>query len=162
MRILTYKRTHMGDPDPSGYFGVNMCMGKVRDYEFDAVIGIGGIGAEPGREGIAGKINWIGIGPTKHPAPTKRASEVSFDHFHYLEQEGPMLETFAPNLARRLFHKGARLLLKDYSESERQEALRILEWSKSEQPKKSTGVEKFRMYPPSGCKLSKKQRKCSC
>ena len=35
MRILTYKRTHTGDPDPSGRFGIYDCMGHVRDYDCD-------------------------------------------------------------------------------------------------------------------------------
>ena len=46
MRVLVYKRTHNGDPDTSGCFGVYDCMGAVRDWEFDAVIGVGGIGPE--------------------------------------------------------------------------------------------------------------------
>jgi hypothetical protein len=39
MRILTYKRTHVGDPDQDGRFGIYDCMGRVRNYPFDAVIG---------------------------------------------------------------------------------------------------------------------------
>ena len=35
MRILTYKRTHTGDPDHLGRFGVNDCMGGVRNLRFD-------------------------------------------------------------------------------------------------------------------------------
>lgn len=46
MRILIYKRTHVGDPDDSGRFGLYNCMGRVRGYDFDAVIGVGGIGNE--------------------------------------------------------------------------------------------------------------------
>src|SRR5262249_54001126 len=66
MRTLIYKRTHHGDPDPeTGEFGCNDCMGTVRCWKFDAVIGIGGIGAEPKRYGIAGKLTWIGIGARK-------------------------------------------------------------------------------------------------
>ncbi len=29
LRILTYKRTHIGDPDSIGQFGINDCMGRV-------------------------------------------------------------------------------------------------------------------------------------
>jgi hypothetical protein len=55
MRTLIYKRTHTGDPDPeSGVFGNRDCMGTVRGRRFDAVIGIGGIGSMPKRQGIAG------------------------------------------------------------------------------------------------------------
>ena len=44
MRTLIYKRTHLGDPDLFGTFGINDCMGEVRARQFDAVIGVGGIG----------------------------------------------------------------------------------------------------------------------
>jgi hypothetical protein len=66
MRTLIYKRTHNGDPDPeTGTFGNADCMGRVRGWNFDAVIGVGGIGREPELEGIAGKVTWVGIGPHK-------------------------------------------------------------------------------------------------
>ncbi len=40
MRTLIYKRTHSGDPDPeTGVFGNHDCMGRVKDWQFDAVIG---------------------------------------------------------------------------------------------------------------------------
>lgn len=65
MRTLIYKRTHTGDPDASGCFGICDCMGRVRAMDFDAVIGIGGIGSEAKGAGIAGKITWIGIGAHK-------------------------------------------------------------------------------------------------
>ncbi len=63
MRVLVYKRTHNGDPDASGCFGANNCMGAVRDREYDAVVGVGGIGPEAVLNGIDGQVNWIGIGP---------------------------------------------------------------------------------------------------
>ena len=66
--MLIYKRTHNGDPDRFGHFGINDCMGQLRARRFDAVIGVGGIGAEPKSLGIAGKVNWIGIGPIAGPA----------------------------------------------------------------------------------------------
>jgi len=65
MRTLIYKRTHKGDPDVKGHFGVSDCMGRVRQYPFDAVIGIGGIGRELAAKGIRGKVNWTGIGAEK-------------------------------------------------------------------------------------------------
>jgi len=60
-RILVYKRTHNGDPNENGEFGCNDCMGTVRDWDFDAVIGVGGISAS--RYKMDGKITWIGIHP---------------------------------------------------------------------------------------------------
>jgi len=64
VQTLIYKRTHSGDPDPkTGVFGNHDCMGKVRGWPFDAVIGIGGVGQEPQSHRIAGRLTWIGIGP---------------------------------------------------------------------------------------------------
>jgi len=40
MNTLIYKRTHRGDPNESGVFGVWNCMGQIRGWEFDAVIGM--------------------------------------------------------------------------------------------------------------------------
>jgi hypothetical protein len=45
MRTLIFKRTHNGDPD-SGLWGVKDCMGSVRCWEYEAVIGIGGKGTD--------------------------------------------------------------------------------------------------------------------
>ena len=44
---------------------MNDCLGSIRDRDFDAVIGVGGIGSEARAEGIARQVNWIGIGPHK-------------------------------------------------------------------------------------------------
>lgn len=92
MRTLIYKRTHSGDPDlQSGVLGNNDCMGTVKSCSNDAVIGIGGIGPEPKRKGIAGKLTWVGIGPHKvFDNPAKPLSpRVTFDHFLYLEEDPP-------------------------------------------------------------------------
>ena len=40
MQTLIYKRTHKGDPDKQGRFGIHDCMGRVRSRDFDAVIGM--------------------------------------------------------------------------------------------------------------------------
>ena len=80
MRVLIYKRTHNGDPDKWGCFGCHNCMGQVRRWPFDAVIGVGGIGRIPEANGIARKLNWIGIGPRKTPRG-KRGPLITFEHF---------------------------------------------------------------------------------
>src|SRR5438309_4612758 len=129
MRILTYKRTHVGDPDHLGRFGLYDCMGRVRNYGFDAVIGVGGIGKEPKSFGIARKINWVGINPTRKSRPSGSGSVVTFENFLLLDELGPLLETLAPALAKRMYEEGARILLKGYSELERAEAAAILQWS---------------------------------
>ena len=65
MPVFIYKRTHTGDPDKNGCFGIEDCMGEKRSWEYDAVIGIGGRGAEAESYGIDRKVNWIGIGRIK-------------------------------------------------------------------------------------------------
>lgn len=119
MRTLIYKRTHNGDPDPqTGEFGCNNCMGSVRGRKFDAVIGIGGIGAEPKRHGIAGRLTWIGIGPRKCYDPGRPNSpRIKFDHFWYQGERGPLLEVGYPALARRMYDRNVRVLMHSRSET---------------------------------------------
>ena len=87
-RLLIYKRTHPGDPDDNGWFGAQDCMGRVRWWEFDAVIGVGGIGGEPRYHSIDGKINWIGVGAHKDEV-RDRGPLVRFDHFIDYRKGGP-------------------------------------------------------------------------
>jgi hypothetical protein len=130
MRILTYKRTHTGDPDRSGRFGINDCMGRVRDFYFDAVIGVGGIGAEPMSLEIAQKLTWIGVGPRRSSDNEGRRGDiVTFDRFLLMDAEGPELRSVAPNLARRMYHGRSRFVLDSYSDAEHLEALALLEWT---------------------------------
>lgn len=99
MNTLVYKRTHTGDPGPSRIFGVNDCMGRVRGFNFDSVIGIGGVGPWHDCKGIALKINWIGVG--SHPTDSKdgkRGPMITFDRFALWDEHGPDLEAQAPNL----------------------------------------------------------------
>ena len=57
MRILTYKATHVGDPGPDGRFGTHDCMGRVRGYAYDAVIGVGGVAKDARIFGIDRKVH---------------------------------------------------------------------------------------------------------
>jgi hypothetical protein len=61
-------------------------MGRVRAWDFDAVIGVGGIGSESSSHGLDGKLNWIGIGPRKYQAQRGRGPIVSFDRFVLFEK----------------------------------------------------------------------------
>ena len=126
MRILIYKRTHRGDPDARGIFGINDCMGSVRDFHYDAVIGIGGIGEEPQAHGIAGTINWIGIGPRKVRIDHRRGALVTFDHFLFHDTAGPDFRTEAPHLAAHIYNNNVRILLDDLTATERAEASTIV------------------------------------
>jgi hypothetical protein len=128
MRILTYKRTHTGDPDANGVFGVNDCMGRVRSLEFDAVIGIGGIGAEPRGFEIDGKITWVGVYPTRSFGEWI-APKVTFQRFILFDANGPKLNSLAPSLAKRMYQGKARYLLGGYSDSEQAEAVKVVQWA---------------------------------
>lgn len=126
MRILVYKRTHNGDPSESVCFGVYDCLGAVRDREYDAVIGVGGIGASAQVSGVEGQVNWIGIGPHKRYVKGKCAPEVSFDHFVHFGTNRPDFLTLAPCLARRMYGNNVRSVLGGLSQIELAEATEVV------------------------------------
>lgn len=103
MRVLIYKRTHTGDPDEMGCFGCRRCMASVRAWDFGAVIGVGGIGAEAVGEGIDRKITWIGIGPKEVGVASDGYPILAFEQFYLKDEKGPLLSDRAPKLARLLF-----------------------------------------------------------
>lgn len=133
MRTLVYKRTHNGDPDEKGRFGIHDCMRQVRGYGYDAVIGVGGVGDEPEAWGIAGKVNWIGIGPHKSEVG-KRGPLVTFDHFLQFGADAPEFLELAPRLASRMYENNVRLVMDDVDAVERKEIAAILELAKSAPP----------------------------
>ncbi|WP_205897614.1 hypothetical protein [Pseudomonas savastanoi] len=116
----------MGDPDRSGTFGIHGCMGSVRDWEFDAVIGIGGIGSEPQSHGIAGRVTWAGRKPKKRHSLSGVGMLVTFEAFTLLDSKGPLLSEIAPNLARRMYEGRVRTLLDSYSIDEQAEAEHVI------------------------------------
>lgn len=126
MRILTYKRTHKGDPDKDGRFGINGCMGKVRSWSYDAVIGVGGFGAEPLGLEISGRVNWVGHGPHRRANSDGPGEIITFESFALLETEGPLVWEIAPHLARRIYEGRVRTLLDSYSPDEQADAERIV------------------------------------
>lgn len=148
MRVLVYKRTHNGDPDRRGRFGVHDCMGRIRDREFDAVIGIGALGAEAQRHGIAGKLNWIGIGPHKTRSRGKRASIITFEHFVDFGTEGPDFKEVAPKLAHRMYRKKIRHLVSGFLSDEVVELAQLLKLA--------------RRSPPSAREYSKTRKRLRC
>jgi len=139
MRTLVYKRTHHGDPDSGGRFGINDCMGRVRAWDYGSVIGIGGIGSEPESLGIAGKVTWIGIGPTKICTPGRRGPIVTFERFLYFGAGGPGLAALAPNLAARMYGSNVRVLLKGVTAIEQQEIDRVLALACGAPPSPASG-----------------------
>jgi hypothetical protein len=135
-----YKRTHPGDPDVRGRFGIQDCMGRVRTWAFDAVIGVGGISAEPESYGLAGRVNWIGIGPHKRAVANKRGPIVTFDHFVLYGSRGPILREWAPTLASRMYSTNVRVLMDAVDAAERRELGRLLALAKSAPPSSDAGV----------------------
>ncbi len=98
MKVLIYKRTHKGDPNRDGIFGNQDCMGSVRNWEFDAVIGIGGKVPWAADADIQYKINWIGIGPQRDFGKTDRGDLLRFNHFKLYEEKGENIKERYPNL----------------------------------------------------------------
>lgn len=139
MRTLIYKRTHPGDPGPEGQFGIHGCMGQVRTWAFEAVVGVGGMGAEPRSHGLAGKVNWIGIGPRKRAGADKRGPVVTFDHFRFFDSDGPSFLELAPQLASRIYSKNVRVLMDRLDESERIEVEGLLALAKDAPPSSADG-----------------------
>lgn len=114
--ILVYRRTHTGDPNDGGIFGFNDCMKSVRDWEYDAVIGIGGTSPDRGYEEIKEKITWIGICPKWHTATQEDKVRmkvdnpkfedfggrmVTFDRFLFLDK--PVSDDYCPELYEHMF-----------------------------------------------------------
>jgi hypothetical protein len=125
MPTLVYKRTRTGDPDVLGRFGIRDCMGSVRSWPFDSVIGVGGQGAEAESHDIARKLNWIGVGAHKTYVPGMDNPIVTFDRFREFGTDGPLLKSVALNLARRMYGKKARAVM-DFNVLELAEIERIL------------------------------------
>ena len=101
-------------------------MGRVRDWNYDAVVGIGGIGAEAIAHKIDRKLNWIGVGPHKTKVAGKPGVQVTFDHFLYYGAAGPAFEDVAPKLAQRIYNNNVRVLLTAYNSAETAEIRRLL------------------------------------
>ncbi len=138
MRTLIYKRTHHGDPDAQGRFGIHGCMGRVRTWAFEAVIGVGGKRPWPEWEKLAGKVNWIGIGPHWTGLTDKRGFPVVvFEHFTLFGGDGtggPKLAKVAPQLASRIYSTNVRVLMDDLDEVERAEVDAILARARNAPP----------------------------
>jgi len=167
MRVFIYKRTHKGDPNTQGHFGVEDCMGRLRDCSYDAVIGIGGISNWAESEQISMKVNWVGIGPRKVPQPRQRGPIILFDHFRIFEERGKELISIAPLLARRLLHpKAPRFVFSPrLSSSEQSEVNRILTEAQDAPPSLPlpSGVKRdvhSRVCPPSSCSPTSRKRGC--
>ena len=128
MRVLIYKRTHTGDPDANGVFGVHDCMGRVRALKYDVVIGVGGVGSEPRREGIANKITWIRVTPN-YGEIYRRGPLVTFRHFLLFDENGPEFGSWAKETAAQFYSNRVRYVIKDLSETNNLELHSIVSWA---------------------------------
>jgi hypothetical protein len=130
-------------------------MGSVRGKSFSAVIGVGGIGVRPERHRIARKLTWVGIGPHKTGNP--KQPSVTFDHFLYYGENGPLLEIQAPALARHIYNGKIRLIMdSSLPERERLEVERILNTAKTAPPSRG------RLKGTPSQKPSKPNLRCRC
>lgn len=131
MRTLIYKSTHTGDPDPeNGVFGCHNCMGCVRAWDFDSVIGVGGIGPEAARNRLKGKLTWIGQGANKKGKGKELL--VTFEHFIHYGETGQHLRDLAPNLAKRIYGRNIRATTdQNFTGEERNEVSKLLEMAKA-------------------------------
>ncbi len=82
-------------------------MGNVRNWEFDAVIGIGGIGSEPQSHGIAGRVTWVGRKPKKQQGLSGVGMLVTFESFTLLDSNGPLLLELLQTLLEECMRAGS-------------------------------------------------------
>ena len=152
--VLIYKRTHTGDPNSEGIFGINDCMGHVRNRKYEAVIGIGGKQPCRGDKDIAYKINWIGIGPTQHDGNCNhRGVCVTFDKFCLYDEKGSLVKDIAPNLYTYMYEDADRRVVMSTSLplDVYEEVVKILELAEKCPPS--------RVYED-GSKILKQSEKC--
>lgn len=128
-------------------------MGQVRGYDFDAVIGVGGIGNEPRRLGISERVNWIGVGARQRYAKGVTHPLITFDHFALYEEQGVKLSKIASSLAERLYSRDApRFLLVESSDPEHREIMRVLKLVESARPSAQRSQRCDRLSLCSFCK----------
>jgi hypothetical protein len=132
MKIFVYVMTHLGDPDEHGCWGCENCMGQKRSWDYQAVIGVGGVSAKVC--GFGGKLKWIGIGPHKTPVQVKGKLRhiVTFDHFRDFGIKGREVHEMAPKLAAKI--RNAPRGFMTLTRGEQADAEKLLELAKKEPP----------------------------
>lgn len=91
-------------------------MGQVRDFDFDAVVGVGGDGQKAKDSGVAGLVNWLGVGPMKRQQKCRwgyTTTIVRFEKFRHLVQEKVGFRRAARNWAKRIYDGKIRILIVD-------------------------------------------------
>lgn len=124
-RVFIYKMRVEDDPDPNCHWGVDNCMGKMRDWDYDAVIAVAGFNWE-GNKSAVKRIVWVGICPEKKPS--ENGTLVDFEVCRYFGENGPLIEEW-PSVSKRLFPtegKGARFFIADQKSKEWPEVMELL------------------------------------
>lgn len=105
LNVLLYRQKTTKDPCACGIFGIAKkdCMGQQRDWNYNAIIGIGGVSAKAVNANIDRKLTWVGINAHKKPVPDKRGRLVTFDHICVMKGFGPKLCYFARGLYDYMF-----------------------------------------------------------
>lgn len=132
MATLVYKMTHSGDPDTDlGCWGVSDCMGRVRGYDFEAVIGIGGRSWWTNETNRAGELIWIGIAPQQIPGG-KRGPKLAFTHFRHFQNGEMMLSEVSPKLDKAM--RKRRFMLYGFDQGQEREIKTILKLAMKAEP----------------------------
>lgn len=161
-RVLIYKRNHTGDPDSTGLFGCSDCMGQIRGYRFDAVIGIGVSQPWRGFEGIADRITWVGVGPRRVGTHSARGAPlIRFDRWRVFDTKGKDFRRFAPGLAAYFYAKHRRYFFSDgLSDAIQQDIARILKLAEAQVdgtsqagPTSSASLSRCKPKKPAKCKV---------
>lgn len=131
MSYLIYRRTHPFDPNRQGVFGCQDCMGNVRNWNYQVVVGVGGFGAEPRSWGMEGRLNWVGINKREGPVHPKRGvPKYTFEYFVLLEHKGPYFAAMCPRLAERLYGTPGRASFRHFRAHELAELKKLVTWAK--------------------------------
>lgn len=145
MATLVYKMTHRGDPNPElGWWGVADCMGQVRGFAFDAVIGIGGRSWWTNETNRTGEVVWIGLGP-EVVDQENRGPVLRFANFRYFGEGEQMLSEIAPKLDKSM--QSRRFRLYGFSRIEEQEIQRILKLARKAGPSASVFAQASETQP---------------
>jgi hypothetical protein len=163
MTTLLYKMTHKGDPNPQlGWWGVADCMGQVRGFTFDAVIGIGGCSWWTNQTSRVGEIVWVGLDPQQMPVRGKRGPMVRFAHFRYFSEGELLLSEIAPKLDKSMLTRRFRLY--DFSRIEEEEIEKILALAQKWEPSTefvTQAIKKQTKGQKCGPKLRRSQARCT-
>jgi hypothetical protein len=160
MATLVYKMTHTGDPDSDlGWWGVSDCMGQVRGFPFDAVIGISGRSWWTNQTRRRGEIVWIGVGPEKVDEEN-RGPVLRFARFRHFGEGEQILSEIAPELDKSMHFRRFRLYA--FSRIEEQEIEQILKLALKAGPSASCPQATKTQSDGDECRPKLRRRRTRC